>query len=318
MNLDYLPLLRSLAPITAAAALACLLYLGSGALLAGMQSGAAKALSGYYAQPVNPGDGQTSGPPMGSRAYRIQLAFSAYGLNVSGWEEMAVYLTTALFSSLVVGSIWLAGLPPVLMLAGIFIVYTAVSAFVEGRWEGQKLAIEKEIPTLLMRLSSLIKANPNLIETLDNLAAGLDPQKPLQGIVRRLASRLQAAGRHGLEEMQAEAEGISPSLLLAVVEIGRMWETGGQGYSDALRLAADNLASLMETRSQASALAAGAWGTARTILIALGVTLGTVMANPISKPAFQLPLIQAMLVGAVVWGGIGFWRIRDMIAAVTE
>lgn len=317
MTLDPVTLIRSLAPLAAAGALAYALYLGFGALLAGMQSGASKALAGYYAQPENPNSGQ-SGPPMGSREYRIRLAYEAYGIPVAGWEELAVTLTIGVLSVLVAGAIWIAGLPPVLMLAAVFIVYTMVSAFVEGRWDVQRLDLEKEIPSMLTRLSSLIKANPNLIETLDNVAEGLDPKKPLKPWLKRLANRLQAAGARGLHEMQQEAERISPSLLLAVVEIGRMWETGGKGYTDALRMASDNMASLMETRSQANAVALGAWGTARTILIALSITLGTVMLNPISKPAFQMPAIQLLLIGAVVWGGIGFWRIRDMIAEVTD
>jgi hypothetical protein len=118
--------------------------------------------------------------------------------------------------------------------------------------------------------------------------------------------------------MQVEAHSISPSLLLAVVEIGRLWETGGQGYTDALRLASENMADLIETRSQAHEVAAGAWGTARTILLALGFTLGSVLVNPISKPAFQMPALQFGLLAAVAWAGLGYWHIRDMIATVAD
>ena len=150
------------------------------------------------------------------------------------------------------------------------------------------------------------------------MADGLDPEKPLRTWVKRLAASLQAGGKHGLEEMQVEAQSISTSLLLAVVEIGRVWETGGQGYTDALRIGSENMASLMETRSQAHAVAEGAWSTARTILLALGFTLGSVLLNPISKPAFATPIMQFGLLAAIAWAGLGYWQIRDMIAVVTE
>jgi len=127
-----------------------------------------------------------------------------------------------------------------------------------------------------------------------------------------------SSGKGCLDEMQRQAQQISPALLLVVVEIGRLWETGGKGYSDALRQASENLASLVETRSQANAVAAGAWGTTRTILIALGFTLGMVLVNPISKPAFQQILMQIALLAMMFWGGLGYWQIKDAINSVTE
>ncbi len=214
--------------------------------------------------------------------------------------------------------ILIIGLPLLLLLAAPFLGYVALNATIDSKWESVCLNIDKELPTMLTRLSSLLKANPNLIETLDNVAEGLDPHKPLQAWIRRFAGKLQSSGRQGLEEAQAEAQRISPALLLAVVEIGRLWETGGGGYIEALRQASLNMADLMETRSQASAVAAGAWGTARTILLALSFTLGAVLVNPISKTAFQTPLMQGVMLAAFVWAGFGYWNIKDAINEVVE
>ena len=46
-------------------------------------------------------------------------------------------------------------------------------------------------------------------------------------------------GKKGLDEMQAEASDISSSLLLVVVEIGRLWETGGQGYAQSFQMVSE-------------------------------------------------------------------------------
>jgi hypothetical protein len=106
--------------------------------------------------------------------------------------------------------------------------------------------------------------------------------------------------------------------LLAVVEIGRVWQTGGQGYLHALKMAAENMATLLETRAQAQAVAAGAWGTARTILIALSITLGATLLNPVSRPAMQTPLIQGALLFALLWAGLGFGQIKDLVDSLVE
>ncbi len=303
-------------PALAAGALAWIgWYLLKGAL-ASSKTGAERALEDF--SQVQAPKKTDNDARMGSQEYKIRLAFSAYGLDVSGWEQIAVYLAYAIAGIGLSAAVVIAGLPLVLVLAAVFIGFVGVNALVDSKWDTQRLEIEREIPVMLTRLSSLLKANPNLIETLDNIAEGLDPQKPLKDWVRRFASKLQSSGRKGLEEMQEEASGISPSLMLAVVEIGRLWETGGSGYGEALRLAAGNMSDLMETRSQANAVAVGAWGTARTILLALGFTLGMVLINPVSKPFFSTTLMQIALLATLIWGGIGYWNIKDSINEVLE
>jgi Flp pilus assembly protein TadB len=311
-----IPNLNILFTLAAAGTLAYMVYFLLERLLA-YTSGPGRALDAY-ARRSGAEDAGAAQAELGSRAYKICLAFSAYGLDVGGWEMPALYLAYGVAAIFLCAPVLLFGLPTSLLIAALFLGYLLVNALVEGRWERLRQQIEKEIPTLLIRLSSLLKANPNLIETLDSVADGLDPDRPLKPWVKRLASRLQSSGRRGLEEMQLEAQSISPSLLLAVVEIGRLWETGGKGYSDALRMASENVADLVQTRAQANAVASGAWGTTRTILLALGFTLGAVLVNPVSKPAFQTPLLQLGLLLLVVWGGFGYWQIRDAIASVTE
>lgn len=310
------PILQQFIPLFAAAALAFMGYMLTAALFASSRTQAEKALADFSRPVELPKSGQDA--PMGSPEYKIRLGFSGFGLNVAGWEQIALYGTCALVGVGLAVPILIVGLPPVLAIAAPFLGYVGINAYIDDKWDAVRLQMDKELPTMLTRLSSLLKANPNLIETLDNVAEGLDPEKPLQAWIRRFAARLQASGRQGLEETQAEAERISPALLLAVVEIGRLWETGGSGYIEALRQAAVNMADLMETRSQASAVAAGAWGTARTILLALGFTLGTVLVNPVSKPAFQTPLMQGVMLAALVWAGFGYWNIKDAIADVVE
>jgi len=304
-----------LAPI-AAGTIAWLIWFALTWLLSTTRSAPEKALAQYTSRDkAQKNEGEAA---IGSREYKIRLAAASLGLNVAGWENLALYLAFAAAGLALLIPGLLLGLPPVLVLGLPFLGGMMVQAYVEAQWEKVKLDFEKEIPVMLNRLSSLLKTNLNVIEALDSIANGLDPEKPLKGWISGLAHRLQNAGRGGLVSALKEAELISPSLLLAVTQIGRLWETGGKGYSDALRLTAGNLADLLEIRAQASAVAEGAWGTTRTILLALSFTLGMVLLSPVSKPYFSTPLMQLALLLTLLWGSLGYWNIRDSINEVLE
>lgn len=314
--MDISAMLKVALPILAAGTAAFIVYRLVG-LVATQRSGAARALADYTAlSQKSSGHGKTA--MMGSKAYQIGLAFSSYGLHVSGWEETALLLAYALAGLCLVLPLMFLGFPLAICLAAPFLAYVMVNAFVDGKWSQVRMDLEKELPTFLLRLSSFLQASPNLIQALDEVAEGLDPEKPLQAWMKRFAAELQATGKGGLERMLEEAGDISPSLVLAVVEIGRLWETGGQGYTRALKLAAENMANLLETRAQAHAVAAGAWGTARTILIALSITLGATLTNPVSRPAMNTPLVQIALLFALIWAGLGYGQIKELVDSIVE
>jgi len=150
------------------------------------------------------------------------------------------------------------------------------------------------------------------------VTASLDPAGPLQAWMKRLLAAIQTGGRRGLEEMQDEAAAISPSLMLAVMELERLWETGGSGYVEAFRLASDNLASMLEARGMAAAKADGAWGTVRVILLALGGALAAAMSSGSGSGLFGTPTVQIGLLAALAWAALGWNVIGDMIREVMQ
>jgi len=255
---------------------------------------------------------------MGSQVFKVRLAFRAYGLEVAGRETLALWTVYGVGMGLLLLGMMLGQVPKILWLAAPFLSYFLCNGIIASRWSQYRQALEQELPTFLLRLSSYLQANPNLIQALDEVAQGLDPSKPLQSWMRSLADDLQKGGVSALQSREQEAGAVSPTLLLAVVEIGRVWQTGGQGYLHALKMAAENMATLLETRAQAQAVAAGAWGTARTILIALSITLGATLLNPVSRPAMQTPLIQGALLFALLWAGLGFGQIKDLVDSLVE
>jgi len=275
-----------------------------------------KALSGYYDIPTRRQDAPPA--PVGSQAYKIRLACSGFGLDVAGWEELALWAARILVTLVLAVPIALSSLPPMVYLVAPAVAYVAVNSVINNKWNSIRLGIEKEIPTLLLRVSAVVQASPNVMDALTEVTASLDPDGPLKAWMERFTQRLQISGQKGLEDALAEATAISPSLALVVIEIGRLWETGGIGYIEAFRLVSDNLAGILEARAQAAAKSAGAWGTVRIILLALGFAIYMVMGNPGTAHMFHAWYAQLGLLAVLVWAAVGWNIIGDTIQEATR
>jgi Flp pilus assembly protein TadB len=276
---------------------------------------AAKTLADYY-RPLTP---QEEKPVRtGSFEHKVRLAAMQYRLNVVGKESLYYYGGMVVVALAALLGLMFLGVPLPLYLLAPVLGWVVVSGQVNGAWSKMRLALEKELPTFLLRMSATIQATPNVPQAVADVTASLDPAGPLQAWMKRLLAAMQTGGRKGLEEMREEAAAISPSLMLAVMELERLWETGGSGYVEAFRLAADNLASILEGRAMAAAKADGAWGTVRVILLALGGSLVAAMSSGAGGGLFNTPAVQVGLLVALAWAALGWNVIGDMIREVME
>jgi len=277
---------------------------------------AAKPLAAYY-RPLALQEG-TQPVQAGSCEHKVRLAGLKYGLNTAGREALYYYGALAAIAVLVLAVLVFLGVPVPLYLLAPAVGWLVVNGQVNGAWSRMRMAMEKELPTFLLRMSATIQATPNVPEAVADVTASLDPNGPLQAWMKRLVSAMQTGGRKGLEEMRAEAAAISPSLMLAVMELERLWETGGSGYVEAFRLAADNLASILEGRALAAAKADGAWGTVRVILLALGGSLVVAMSSAAGGGLFNTPTVQVGLLIALLWAALGWNVIGDLMREVMQ
>jgi len=275
----------------------------------------ARSLQDYA---LSPQDAKLPAAPIGSPAYKIRLAFAGFGLDVNGHEQLSLYVTIGILSLGLAISAAAFGLPTLFWLGGPAIAYFAVNSLVKGKWNQVCTALEREIPSFLMNLSSVIQLTPNVIQALEDASLSLDPGGYLRPWIERLVHGIQSQGKKGLDEIQAEAGDISPSLLLAVVEIGRLWETGGQGYSRSFQMVAENLGSILEGHARASSKAAGAWGTIRVIVLALGGAILLAFSAPGSSALFRTPTAQIAILLAIAWATFGFSYIGDLIHETIE
>ncbi len=255
---------------------------------------------------------------VGSQEHKIRMAFAGYGFDVSGRELLSLYLAIGVLGLGIAIVVAILGMPPLFWLAGPAVAYFGVNSLVNGRWNKARMALEKEIPSFLMNLSSVIQLNPNVIQALEDASLSLNPQGQLKPWIERLVHAIQSRGKKGLDEMQAEAGDISSSLLLVVVEIGRLWETGGQGYAQSFQMVSENLSGILEGRSKAYSKADGAWGTIKVIVLALGGAIFMAFSTPGSSGLFRTLTAQFAIVVAVAWAAFGFSYIGDLIRESVE
>jgi len=311
--------LQSIIPILAAACAAVIVY-GLLSWLFGRRP-SSEALLRDFASPQ--ARATVAEARVGSQEHKIRMffehsAFAGYRLDVSGRELLSLYLTVGALGLGIAVILASLGMPPLFWLAGPAVAYFGVNSLVNGRWNKVRRSMEKEIPSFLMNLSSVIQLNPNVIQALEDASLSLNPQGQLKPWIERLGHALQSRGKPGLDEMQAEASDISSSLLLVVVEIGRLWETGGQGYAQSFQMVSENLSGILEGRARAYAKADGAWGTIRVIVLALGGAIFIAFSTPGSSELFRTPTAQIAIVAAVAWAGFGFTYIGDLIRESVE
>ena len=257
---------------------------------------------------------------MGTQAYKIRQAFAALGIDVQGNEKQTMYAAMAVIGGLVFVAMHMIGLGMLLsLLAGAGGGYLAVQSIIASRWEKTRLALEMEIPTFLRNLSGIIQTDPNVISAAQEAVQALDPQGPLAAWLGYFIQSLSTGGARRLDELQAEAYEISSSLGLVVFEFRRLWESGGEGYAKAFKLAADNLSEMLTVRAQAASKGTGALSLARLIIGAAILSLGYILASPMGKDIYlDNPLLKLALFGVVGWGIYGWMFIKDMVREATE
>jgi len=312
-------ILRFIAPTLMALSIAAVAYIAFVALLKLLKSNrAASSLADYYKSVTSTETGAEKPVPTGSFEHKMRLAALQYKMDVRRNEQAVFWGAVVVVSlALFLGLLYL-GVPAALYLLAPMVGWVFVNGQVNGAWQKMRMALEKELPTFLLRMSATVQATPNVPEALADVTESLDPNAPLQAWMKRLQIEVQLSGRKGLENIQDEAASISPSLAMAVLQIARLWETGGVGYISSFQMASQSMANILEGRAQAAAKADGAWGTIRVILLALGGSLMLAMSSSGGGGLFSTSAVQIAMLAAVAWAIVGWNVLGDTIREVME
>jgi hypothetical protein len=247
---------------------------------------------------------------MGSGDFRIRLVLEKYNLPVLGNELVTRLVAVAVLGTALSFVLGTVGAPTIVSLSAYAVAWFVVDSQISGAWNGFVEGIEREVPTFLTRLSAVVQLDPNVLLAVNSVMETLEEGKPLRSWIGKFLARAQSQGTSALEELQAEAQAISPSLGLTVFEIGKMMGTGGSGYVQAFKVAAENVRSTLQARASGNAKAAGAKSANQLMIGAVLVAMIFMMrsdrfAEYFSQTSNQL--IEALIIGWMFFG----WSFID-------
>ncbi len=246
-----------------------------------------------------------SSAPVGSFDHRLRIAFSSIKIDAAGNEEFYLMVARGVVGAGMFLALYIIGLPFFTSLVGFAAGYVFVDAWIKQTWNKVRTDIEAELPSLLMRLSATVQASPNMPAALETVAKTLRSDGPLRTWTLETAARMHNEGYGVIESIRERAAGMSTSLAIATDLIGRMWTTGGEGYTEAFNSAADNLESVLDARVLARAKGGGAQNTASVLTVATFGMIAFMSRSAALVDIVKMPLVQiayAAICLAVVYG----------------
>lgn len=188
--------------------------------------------------------------------------------------------------------------------------------FVRDRIRSRGLVIEKELPAALSRLSALLPlmtSMPQLLATVADSLAAINPRSPLAVELRRTASELSNRGPEALADLEARAP--SPALATLAFNLRVYLRAGGE-QAALLADAARRLQRIIAGRNNARAKASGAMAVAKLLpLLLAGATLFT-MSDPLIKAFFRSPMGQLVIIAVAAMMFVGYQVMKRMVEDV--
>lgn len=188
--------------------------------------------------------------------------------------------------------------------------------FVRDRIRSRGLAIEKELPAALSRLSALLPlmtSMPQLLATVADSLTAINPRSPLAAELRRTASELSNRGPDALADLEARAP--SPALATLAFNLRVYLRAGGE-QAALLADAARRLQRIIAGRNNARAKASGAMTVAKLLpLLLAGATVFT-MSDPMIKAFFRSPMGQLVIILVATMMFIGYQVMKRMVEDV--
>jgi pilus assembly protein TadC len=220
-------------------------------------------------------------------------------------------------------AVLLIGFPFAVGVAAAALGYLIPRLWIEGQIKGRGRRIDQELPMTYVRLSSILRANPEVAQALIETANSIEIERggsvtPLSGELRLTASEMltKTIGREAaLQRLQRRAPSTSLSNLGLLLE--RLSQTaagaGNSRFFAAFESAAQNVQAIIEARETARSKASMAMRSAQMIPLMLIIMTVSLMNSPTTRESFASPIVQIVMALAVVLMFIGYTFMSDMV-----
>ena len=253
---------------------------------------------------------------IGSQEHKIRIAFTSLKIDAAGSEEYYMTLATVAIGVVFMLALMLIGLPFVTSLSGLLAGRVFLDGWVARSWSKVRADVESELPSLLLRLSSILQTTPNVPSALETVSTTLKRNGPLRLWAMETAARMHSEGHGVMDDVRENAAGVSTSLAIATELIGRVWTTGGEGYAKAFGAAADNLESVLDARVEARSKGTGAQGTVNILTVMTFFMIGFMMKSAAMESAVSMLIVQVLYAGITLLIVYGHKQVSEIIDSV--
>jgi hypothetical protein len=253
---------------------------------------------------------------IGSNEHKIRIAFASIKVDAAGSEEYYMTLATVAIGVGFMLVLMLIGLPFITSLSGLLAGRVFLDGWITRSWSKVRADMESELPSLLLRLSSILQTTPNVPSALETVSSTLKRNGPLRTWAMETAARMHSEGYGVMDDIREHAAGISTSLAIATELIGRVWTTGGEGYAKAFGAAADNLESVLDARVEARSKGTGAQGTVNILTVMTFFMIGFMMKSDAMADAVSMMIVQVLYAGITLLIVYGHKQVSELIDSV--
>ncbi|MFZ5884023.1 MAG: type II secretion system F family protein [Chloroflexota bacterium] len=258
-------------------------------------------------------DKKANSAPVGSFEHKVRIAFSRFGVNAAGREEYYLNVGRLAAGAALSLTLMVIGLPFLTSLIGFIAGRIFVNGWITRSWNKTRTEMEAELPSLLMRLNATLQTAQNVPSALEIVAKTLRADGPLRAWTLETANRMHAEGHGAIETIRQSAAGMSMSLSIVAELIGRVWTTGGEGYSRAFGTAADNLESVLDARVLARSKGGSAQGTVNILTVMTFGMIAFMTRNPAMAAIVNTPLVQVLYAVVALVIVYGHSQVSDII-----
>ena len=208
---------------------------------------------------------------------------------------------------------FVAGVPWVIVVSVAGLSSIMAHSWLASRWTKFVTSIEADLGPLSGRLYATLSLTESTSLALVRALEALPPGTPTRMWMERLATGLETEGPPFLLAALPNAQQISPSLALLVLQLERCVQAGGKAHAEAFLAASDRLAGVLDARATVSAKAGKARGTVTMFLIMLAIMSAYMMSSPNMREGFQSPIAQIAIGASLIVMLIGYLIIQGMI-----
>jgi len=203
---------------------------------------------------------------------------------------------------------------PVLALGG----YLLPRQLANGAWSRTRMLVDEQLLTLVAEMAAAVNFTTDPVEIVRRAEVSLRGagHEFLADELQRTLAEVHQRGAEAWQTAEQRAETLSATLATLYFILRRLKQTGGAGFSAPFQTAATNLTEIIATRQIVRSKAESGKSTMYMITGVFVLIVGTMLFNPILRPAYTSPLGQLVVGVSVTVMAFGYWYIMRKIDEV--